>query len=422
MPASHPVAPRGVRRRALLGAGAGAVAGAGVGVAVPAVAPAGLGLAARAEAAAAVDTLVVLSLRGGADGLSMIPPIADDAYARARPTLAVPASAAHRLDDTFGLHPALAPLVPLWEAGRLAAVHAVGQPTPTRSHLDAVTAQESAAPSSTAGTATGWVDRLVGVVADASPTTATQVGDPLLPASMAGPHDNLAMRGLDAMSIAVSETIVPVRGWQEAVDLLDAGRTDDPLIPTLEVAARLGALPPVTSAAEAGYPATALGTALHDVARLVRAGVGVRVATVEDAGWDLHAGVGDPRSGPLSSKLDLLARALVAFSKDLGPELDRVVLVTLTEFGRRVAENGSGGLDHGLGSAMLVLGGHVVGGKVHGTWPGLDDGDLVDGALAATTDYRSVLAEILTRRCGVTATGTVFPGFTPAALGLVQAR
>jgi uncharacterized protein (DUF1501 family) len=201
-----------------------------------------------------------------------------------------------------------------------------------------------------------------------------------------------------------------------------AGHGIEPIVPALAAAAQLDTLPPVVSAAESGYPVTPLGQALHDVARLVKAGLGLRVATVEDTGWDLHAGMGRPEQGPMADKLGQLAKALAAFAAELGPDLGRVVLVTLSEFGRRVAENGSGGTDHGRGGALLVLGGAVTGRAVHGTWPGLEPRALDDGDLAVATDYRQVLAEILSRRCGVTATTSVFPGLTPSPPGVVRAR
>jgi uncharacterized protein (DUF1501 family) len=407
---------------ATLGGGLAGLTAAGLTLARPARAVTVAGALTGPAVPAMADALVVVTLSGGLDGLSMIPPIGDDHYPRARPTLAVPGSVAHRVSDTFGLHPALAPLLPLWEAGRLAAVQAVGQAAATRSHEDAVAALDHAAPVSTAGVPTGWVDRVAGVAPGAGTYTVMQVGNPLLPGSMAGPHENVALSTLDAASIAVSETIVPVRGWQDALAAFGAGPAGDLLVPALTAAAQLGALGPAASAAESGYPATPLGQGLRDVARLVKANLGVRVVSLEDTGWDLHAGLGTPQAGPMAAKLGGLARALLAFATDLGPDLERVVLVTVSEFGRRVAENGSGGADHGRGSAMLVLGGAVKGGKVYGRWPGLDDGALDDGALAVTTDYRSVLGEILAKRCGVSETKTVFPAFTPAPLGLVDGR
>src|SRR5918912_1707998 len=133
----------------------------------------------------------------------------------------------------------------------------------------------------------------------------------------------------------------------------------------------------------------------------------------------MHVGMGGPDSGRLHDHLDELARCLAAFAADLGPLLDGVTLVTLSEFGRRAFENGNGGADHGHGNAVLLLGGGVAGGTVYGRWPGLADADLVEGDLAGTTDYRQILAEILVKRCGLRNVGDVFPGLAPAPLGVV---
>jgi uncharacterized protein (DUF1501 family) len=171
------------------------------------------------------------------------------------------------------------------------------------------------------------------------------------------------------------------------------------------------------------YPATPLGGALRDVARLVKGDVGLMAAGVDFGDWDMHEGLGTPVAGQrMYEHLSELARALAAFATDLGPALDRVTLVTVSEFGRRVQENGSRGADHGHGNAMLLLGGGVRGGQVYGRWPGLAPERLVAGDLAATTDYRAVLGEILRNRCGVADLGTVFPGVTPASYGTVVPR
>jgi uncharacterized protein (DUF1501 family) len=150
--------------------------------------------------------------------------------------------------------------------------------------------------------------------------------------------------------------------------------------------------------------------------------VGLQVACVDFGDWDMHSDMGNADSGRMHDHLDELARCLAAFAADLGPLLDGVTLVTLSEFGRRVEENGSGGADHGHGNAVLLLGGGVAGGQVYGQWPGLADDDLVDGDLAGTTDYRQILAEVLVRRCGLASPGDVFPGLVPAPLGVVRPR
>jgi uncharacterized protein (DUF1501 family) len=405
----------GISRRTLL---RGATAAGGLGLVASTLGQSRLAFGA---VTAATDTLVVLYLRGGMDGLSVVAPVGDPAYAQARPTLAVPASAVKRVDATFGLHPALAPLFPLWDAGRIAAVHAVGQPAPTRSHAEAMLALDRAAPGSSLRS--GWIDRAVGSITAAGTFSTAQLGDPSLPAALLGEHVAFATGTLDQVEVQVSDSIVPLTGWRDALGLLDRAAPGQPVGPTAAALAAVGRVMGLPVAVtDAGYPATALGTALHDVARLVKADVGLRIATVGSDDWDMHANLGASDSGWLVDRLSELSGALSAFARDLGPDLDRVTLVTLSEFGRRVAENGSGGTDHGHANLVLVAGGAVNGGKVHGRWPTLSPDRLDDGDLAATTDYRQILAEILTTRCGISSVRDVFPGFTPAPLGLVAPR
>lgn len=177
-----------------------------------------------------------------------------------------------------------------------------------------------------------------------------------------------------------------------------------------------------TPANGAAYPDTGLADALKDVARLIKAGVGLQVAAIDYGDWDMHVGQGAVDNGWMHDHLTELSEALAAFGTDLGAGLADVTLVTLTEFGRRVEENGSGGTDHGFGQAVLMMGGGVKGGQVHGTWPGLALNQLIDGDLDATTDYRLVLAEILEKRCGAASVTDIFPGIGSARPGVVNAR
>lgn len=365
--------------------------------------------------------LVTVSLRGGVDGLSLVAPVGDPDYARLRPTIAVPASTGLPTGDRlFVLHPSLAPLKPLWDAGTLGAVHAVGSPDGSRSHFAATEALERAAPGTSIRT--GWLDRVLtgstGTFSTA-PFSAVRIGSGSPGMLLTGPAPEVATRSLETMVLASSDWVGP--RLTTALSALHAGPAGEPsargALSALATAATVVAADAVPRAT---YPDTALGRALADVARLVRAGQGLQAACVDLGDWDMHSGLGAAGGGWMAEQARQLAEALAAFAADLGPDLDRVTVLTLSEFGRRVAENGSGGVDHGFGGAMLVMGGGLAGGRVHGRWPGLGADALDHGDLAGTTDFRSVVAELLVHRgTSRSALASVFPGFTPTAVGLV---
>ncbi len=373
---------------------------------------------------AAGDVLVVLSLRGGMDGLSLIAPVGDPDYARLRPTIGIPASTGVPTGDRmFVLHPGLAPLKPLWDAGTLGAVHAVGSPDGSRSHFAATEELERAAPGTTLRT--GWLDRVLGVTGTGAVFQAARLGSGTPGRLLAGPEPELAARSLKRFALASSDWVGP--RLTTALSALHTG-VDSPQVPAARLtldAVRTAEAVVTTDATPrngAAYPDSDLGRALADVARLVRAGNGLQAACVDLGDWDMHSGLGRAGTGWMADKAGELAAALLAFATDLGTDLSRVTLLTISEFGRRAKENGSGGVDHGFGNAMLVMGGGVVGGKVHGRWPGLTEAALDHGDLAGTTDFRSVVGELLVRRARVpeSALAQVFPGFRPAFLGLAR--
>lgn len=380
-------------------------------------------LAFGATAGTKADVLVTIVLSGGIDGLSVVVPVGDPDYARNRPGIGVPASVAKQVDSTFALHPALEPLFPLWTAGTFGAVHAVGQESPSRSHFEAMEELERAAPDSSART--GWLDRTLGMLPDSGALEAVSLGQSGVPGSLRGPHAKLSANKLDDVKLSVNLDRTPLPLWQQAIGQLHAGARPEvraPMANALSAVAEVGAVP--ASAAPAGYPSDGYGQALKDIARLVKSGSGLRVAAVHYGGWDHHTNFGGVTSGgnTFAGRLRGLAEGLAAFAADLGPDLGRVTVVTLTEFGRRVKQNGNNGLDHGHGSVVLLLGGGVNGGKVHGRWPGLANDALDHGLdLAATTDYRAIISEILTRRMGVGSVKDVFPGYSPATVGAVRA-
>jgi uncharacterized protein (DUF1501 family) len=409
----------GVTRRQFLGR-AGAVVGAGAAVSL--VGP-GTGMQLAFAADYVGDTVVVLSLRGGFDGLSAVIPVGDPGYAKARPTIGVPASRTKQLDTMFGLHPALAPLFPLYSAGSLAFVHAVGQPTRTRSHFAAMEEMENAAPGS--ALRTGWIDRMIGVTGSPSTFSAVHVGSGGAPKSMIGPNPELVLSDLASFKLSSPSGTVEQDRWAAALKALHAEAPDAVKAPALATVAASSAAAQIATSyptpAAALYPDTPLAKSLKEVARLVKAKAGLRAATVDVGEWDMHSGLGASDKGWMFDQLSALSKALVAFVTDLGDRMADVTLVTLSEFGRRVGENGSGGLDHGHGNACLVLGGGVAGGKVYGRWPGLAADQLDDGDLAGTTDYRTILAEILEKR-GQLSSAQVFPDLGTERLGMLKQR
>jgi uncharacterized protein (DUF1501 family) len=381
--------------------------------------------AAAADGAKRKRTLVVLLQRGAADGLNTVVPHGERAYYDLRRTIAIAApgragnDSALDLDGHFGLHPALRPLRPLYADGRLAMVHAVGSPDPTRSHFDAQDFLESGTPGRKS-TEDGWLNRHLQAAPVPAPARADAQGvalravamTPTLPRALQGRAPAVAMASLRGFGLRPGATGQTARGFEDmyaaAVEetLHDTGGEAFAAMAALKTAnpARLATTPGVR------YPRGPLGEALTQVAQLVKADLGVEVAFVESGGWDHHAAQGGA-TGQLANRLRELGGALAAFHADLGARADDVVLVTLTEFGRTVRENGNRGTDHGHGSVALVLGGPVRGGRVHGRWPGLATPQLYEGRdLAVTTDFRDLLGELLVRHLGASDLRAVFPG------------
>jgi len=401
-------------RRALLGTAAG-LAGASVVYGAAEV------RASAASLAPAASVLVVLSLRGAADGLSLVVPHADPVYYQARPRIAVPADQLLARDGMFGLHPSLAPLLPMWQSGKLAAVHATGLPAPNRSHFAAMEEIEDAS----AGSATriGWLNRLIGLDAIASPVQAVGLGSGVLPTSLSGPSAAMAADGVDRISIAGTDG-ASAAGRRASLNTLwgrdgsALGRAARDTFASVDTFAPIatGATEPANGAA---YPSGDLGDSLAHAARIVRGDIGVQVITVDQGDWDMHTGVGTLEWGRLKDNAATLASAVAAFFTDIGTLGDKVTVVMLSEFGRRVVENANYGLDHGYGNVMFLAGAGVLGGRYYGAWPGLTNS--ADADLIVTTDYRAVLSEVVRARFSVDAS-QVFPGFSGAPLGLVTPR
>ena len=378
------------------------------------------GFVTRAAAAAGERQKILITIfqRGAVDGLNMVVPFGERSYYAARPTIAIAqpggarAGAALDLDGFFGLHPRMAPLLPLWQQRSLAIVHACGSPDPTRSHFDAQDYMESGTPGRKS-TEDGWLNRYLKTKTREAATPFRAVAmTSQMPRALQGTSPALAMTRIDQFGVrggaatqasfeaeyaAASDRVLKRTGGEafDAMRLLD---TADPA----RYQPANGAL----------YPRSAYGDALKQIAQLVKADVGLEVAFAESGQWDHHANEGGA-TGQLANRLDDFARGLAALSIDLGSRMQDVVILTMSEFGRAVGENGNRGTDHGHGNAMFAIGGPVKGGKVYGRWPGLDVAQRHEGRdLAVTTDFRHVFGETVTRHLGVRDARPIFPGFT----------
>jgi uncharacterized protein (DUF1501 family) len=363
--------------------------------------------------------LVVVFLRGGLDGLSVVVPRGDRNYLNARRNVAVPDGALLPGDNRFGLHPALAPLAPFWQAGKMAAVHAVASPDASRSHFQAQDCLERGAAST--GVHTGWLDRVLTALGPGTTFRAIAEGA-ALPRSLVGGEGKVVLQGIRDFDLRADSNVRAKT--LTALKALYTGLDDHPL--ATQAAETLASISSARKIASQEYRSTAqwpgggFADQLRDVARLIRAKVGLRVAAVDIGGWDMHTNIGGPDGGDMRNRLNELAGALGAFATDLGPALDDVSVVTMSEFGRRVEANGNAGFDHGHGGLMLLLGGGMVGGKVHGRWPGLAPSALDQGDLAGANDYRDVLSELLRARLGVGDVKNIFPGLKPNNIGVFR--
>ena len=378
------------------------------------------GFVARTAAAGGAGrrrVLIAIFQRGAADGLNIVVPFAERDYYAARPTIAIPPpgggreGAALDLDGFFALHPRLAPLLPLWRDRALAIVHACGSPDATRSHFDAQDYMESATPG-VKSTPDGWLNRVLAAErrADATPFRAIALASQL-PRTLQGPAPALAMTDVGRFGVhggAGAQASFEAEYAAAADRVLNrTGREAFDAMRQLEAAAPAGYQP----ANGAEYPRSAYGQALRQIAQLVKADVGLEVAFTESSQWDHHANEGGA-NGQLANRLGDFAQGIAALVTDLGSRMQDVVVLTMSEFGRAVAENGNRGTDHGHANAMFVVGGPVKGGQVYGRWPGLAASQRHEGRdLAVTTDFRDVFAEIAVRHLGVRDVRAVFPGY-----------
>jgi uncharacterized protein (DUF1501 family) len=373
-----------------------------------------------ARTAAAAGTrrklLITIFQRGAVDGLNMIVPFGDAAYYQARPSIAIArpgaAESAIDLNGFFGLHPRMAPLKPLWDNRSLAIVHACGSPDATRSHFDAQDYMETATPG-IKSTRDGWLNRYL--------QAARHVHDPLnavamtrqMPRALQGTAPALAMGSINEFGVVGGmETRQSFEAaYAAAKDQVLKGTASEAFDAMRTLSAKgSGAYRPANGAQ---YPRSPFGQALQEIARLAKADVGLEIAFTESNQWDHHVNEGGS-TGQIANRLTDFASGIAALAQDLDDRLTDTMILTMSEFGRAVAENGNRGTDHGHGNAMMIIGGNVKGGEVFGKWPGLRPDERFEGRdLAITTDFRDVFGEVVMRHLGAddATAARVFPGY-----------
>jgi uncharacterized protein (DUF1501 family) len=394
---------------------------AGLGFLALGLPPSFLVRAARAQQGNRGKVLVVVFQRGGMDGLNVVIPFKDRAYYTLRPSIAVvePAAGEERaidLDGYFGLHPTLAPLKNIYDKGHLAIVHAAGSPDNTRSHFDAQDYMEIGTPG-IKSTPDGWLNRYLSEkrLSD-SPFRGVAVS-PQTPRILIGTAPTLSLSSIEEFRLRNQSMGAKLQKlYTQSTDpLFHQGGNS-----LFDAMARLRAIESKVPPSSATYPVGRFGNGLKQIARLIKADVGLEIAFTEIEGWDTHVNEGGA-TGILANRLKEFGAGLGAFHQDLGDRLDDIVIVTMSEFGRTARENGNRGTDHGHANVMFVIGGRVRGGKVYGRWPGLAQEVLYEGRdLDLTTDYRTVCSEILARHLAQRDMARIFPGFrAPAPVGLV---
>ena len=375
-------------------------------------------LAATAQSNRRPKKMVVILLRGALDGLNTIVPYRDPNYYVARPTIAIPgpgkASGAINLDGQFGLHPAMTDLMPFWRSRQLAFVHASGSPVDSRSHFDAQDYMETGTPG-IKSTSSGWMNRLLTYIPNQSATQAINLGSST-PRILAGPNSNSNVqpnkKGLPNLAIDRE----PI---QSVFDQLYQGNDDLARVYQEGVRSRdrlrAGLNQEMMGSAKGAPTPDYLTRNVSNIVKLLRGPTETNLMFMSLGGWDTHVNQGSS-SGQLANRLSPLGLGLSRLAKSLGNTFNDTVIVVMSEFGRTFKENGNGGTDHGHGNVMMVLGGPVAGGEVYGDWSGLQTENLHDGRdLPVTTDFRDVLAPLLTRhyQLNSNAIAQIFPNYRP---------
>ena len=362
------------------------------------------------------EILIVIFQRGAMDGLSMVPPIGDPEYFAGRPNIALKTMDERpplTLDGYFALHPSLEPIKKYWDEGSLAFIHQVGSPNNTRSHFDAQDFMETGTPGEK-NTQDGFLNRALAITPGYSHSPLRAVAlQPNMPRMLWGKFPALSMNSIHDFKIrdgasSDSDELSFEKMYQEAADRVFRGVGEETFDAIKEMHA---AAPDKTNDKSERYPKAPIGKRLAEIAELIKARRGLQLAVTDMGGWDTHVNQGNHK-GQLSDRFSELSKAIAAFREDIGSLYQNVTLVTLTEFGRTVKENGNRGTDHGHGSVMMVMGGSVYGKKVYGDWKELKSENLYEGRdMPVTTDFRDVFAEILFKKWRVPSLEPVFPKF-----------
>jgi uncharacterized protein (DUF1501 family) len=364
--------------------------------------------------------LIPIFQRGAVDGLNVVVPFSEKRYYELRPTIGISPPGGPNgsidLDGRFALNPALQPLKPLWDKQQLAIIEATGSPDPTRSHFDAQDQMESGTPGR--ASSDGWLNRSLSPAGpDTSPVRAVAMGSQL-PRTLAGSRAAIAVNGPQGLQGGNAAAAAMLESMYKSTTDASIGKAGKDAFAAMKIIDTVNKTP-YTPANGAQYgPGGDLGRNLQQVARLIKADVGVEAAFAEIGGWDHHSN----ENGQLSNLLRQLSAAIAAFSQDMGDRMEDIVIVTMSEFGRTPQENGNAGTDHGHGDLMMVIGGSVAGGKVYGQWPGLEKEQLFENRdLAVTTDYRDVLGEVVRDHLGRSNLAEVFPNYSiKNSLGFVK--
>jgi len=377
--------------------------------------------------------LVCIFQRGAMDGLMAVTPFNDQYLKAARPSLFVSAAQGGKgkslidLDGKFGLHPSMSAFEPMFREKRMAIVHGIGSPNTTRSHFDAQDFMESGTPFNK-GTASGWLNRAVGLLGHDAATTPFQ-GVSLtssLPRSFYGDNPAVAIKNLADFNIQLKGNAaganMAAKSFEDLYDqtssglLKNTGKESFDAIKMLEKTDTKNYRPENNVV----YPTTALGNSLKQIAQLIKMDVGMEVAFAESGGWDTHFNQGT-ETGIFARNVNDLSNSIMAFWTDMGKYQDEVTVMTMTEFGRTVAQNGTGGTDHGRGSCNFILGNSVRGGLVHGLVNPLAKENLEDGRdLAVTTDFRAVFSEVADKHLGINNDKILFPDWTGKKIGVMS--